>query len=52
VTTDRADGERVFQVDGSTMTTCSTSTGDCHDTAVPPVGAHAFVRYAGFAFES
>lgn len=47
-----ANGESVFRVDGSTMTTCSTSSGRCHDTPTSPVEAHAFVRYAGIAFES
>jgi hypothetical protein len=42
----------VFSVQGSTLTTCSTSTGDCHDTSVPPLGKNTFVRYAGRAFES
>jgi hypothetical protein len=44
--------EHVFGVQGSTLTTCSTSTGDCHDTSVPPVGRNTLVRYAGRAFES
>jgi hypothetical protein len=42
----------VFGVQGSTLTTCSTSTGDCHDTSVPPVAGNTPVRYAGRAFES
>jgi hypothetical protein len=45
-------GDHVFQVHGSTMTTCITSTGQCHDSSVPPLGSDAFVRYAGMAFES
>ena len=47
-----SDSDDVFRVDGSTMTTCSTSTGQCRDTSVPSVGKGAFVRYAGVAFES
>ena len=47
-----SDSEDVFRVDGSTMTTCSTSTGQCQDTSVPSVGKGAFVRYAGVTFES
>ena len=47
-----SDSAHVFRVQGSTLTTCSTSTGVCHDTTVPPLGANTFVRYAGRAFES
>jgi hypothetical protein len=47
-----SDSSQVFQVNGSTMTTCSTSTGRCQDTTVPAVGHDALVRYAGFAYES
>ncbi len=50
--TELSDSAHVFHVQGSTLTTCSTSTGDCNDTSVPPLGANAFVRYAGRAFES
>jgi hypothetical protein len=42
----------VFEVDGRTLTTCSVTSGDCHDTSVPPVGPNGFVRYAGQTFES
>jgi hypothetical protein len=44
--------DEVFRVEGSTMTTCSTTTGDCHDVTVPPVGKNADVRYGGSAYES
>ncbi len=47
-----SNGTHVFGVQGSTLTTCSTLTGDCHDTSVPPVGRNTLVRYAGRAFES
>jgi hypothetical protein len=46
------DGDQVYGVQGSTLTTCSTTTGACHDSSVPPVGKNAFVRYAGRAYES
>jgi hypothetical protein len=47
-----ATGDEVFHVDGSLLTTCSTTTGDCHDSRVPPVGKKPDVRYGGFAYES
>jgi hypothetical protein len=47
-----ADGDEVFRVHGSTMTTCSAATGDCADSSIPPLGGDATVRYAGQTFES
>jgi hypothetical protein len=46
------DSDEVFGVHGSTLTTCSTTSGACQDTRVPPVGKDASVRYAGHAYES
>lgn len=46
------DGDSVYGVSGSTLTSCSTITGACHETHVPPVGRNAMVRYPGQAFES
>jgi hypothetical protein len=45
-------GEEVFRVQGSTMTTCGTTDGQCHDSSVPAVGADSLVRYAGSPSES
>ncbi len=47
-----SDSSEVFSVAGSTLTTCSTTTGRCQDSSVPPVGRDGFVRYAGTANES
>jgi hypothetical protein len=47
-----ANSDQVYGVQGSTLTTCGTTTGECHDTSVPPVGRNAFVRYAGRPSES
>jgi hypothetical protein len=44
--------DQVYRVEGSTLTTCSTSTSRCHDSSVPPVGKNVLIRYAGRAFES
>jgi hypothetical protein len=44
--------DEVFGVQGSTLTTCSTTTGQCRNTSVPRVGKDAFVRYAGSTYES
>jgi hypothetical protein len=46
------DSDQVYRVHGSTMETCSTASGQCHTSSVPPVNTDGFVRYAGFAFES
>ena len=47
-----ANSDQVYAVRGSTLTTCSTTTGECHDTSVPPVGRNTIVRYAGRPYES
>ena len=45
-------GDQVYRVQGSTLTTCSTSTSKCHDSSVPPVGQNTLIRYAGRPSES
>lgn len=47
-----ANSDQVYGVRGSTLTTCSTTTGECRDTSVPPVGRNTLVRYAGRPYES
>jgi hypothetical protein len=46
------DSDQVFRVQGSTLETCSTTTGECQSSSVPSVGKDEQVRYAGFAYES
>jgi hypothetical protein len=47
-----ADGDHVFRVNGSTMTTCNAATGACHATHIPALPPHASVRYPGITYES
>ena len=47
-----ADGDHVYRVSGSTMTTCNAATGACHATHIPALPAHAAVRYPGITYES
>jgi hypothetical protein len=47
-----AGGNRVYRVNGSTMTICNAATGDCHGTHIPPVPPHPGVRYPGITYES
>ena len=47
-----ADGDHVYRVNGSTMTTCNATTGDCHGTHIPAVPPHRSVRYPGITYES
>lgn len=47
-----AGGDRVYRVNGSTMTICNAATGDCHATHIPAVPSHASVRYPGITYES
>jgi hypothetical protein len=47
-----SDSQDVVGVEGSSLATCSTSSGQCHVATVPDLGKDPFVRYAGFAFES
>lgn len=47
-----AGGDNVYRVNGSTMTICNATTGDCHATHIPALPPHASVRYPGITYES
>ena len=47
-----AGGDRVYRVNGSTLTICNATTGDCHATHIPAVPPHPSVRYPGITYES
>jgi hypothetical protein len=47
-----ADGDHVYRVNGSTMTTCNAATGACHATHIPAMPPQQSVRYPGITYES
>jgi hypothetical protein len=47
-----ADGDKVYRVGRTTMTTCDAATGRCHATAVPAIPRHPSVRYPGILYEA
>ena len=47
-----ADGDRVYRVNGSTMTTCNAATGACHATHIPAIPPNPSVRYPGITYEA
>ena len=47
-----AGGDNLYRVNGSTMTICNATTGECHATHIPAVPPHRSVRYPGITYES
>lgn len=47
-----ADGNHVYRVSRSTMTTCQAATGACHATHIPRIPGHPSVRYPGITYEA
>ena len=47
-----ADGDHVYRVNGSTMTTCNAASGACHAAHIPALPPHQSVRYPGMTYES
>jgi hypothetical protein len=47
-----ADGDQVYRVNGSTMTTCGAATGACHATHIPAIPRQPGVRYPGITYEA